>query len=178
MPPALLQKRLSSLSFYVKRAAESIISLSSPISLDSQNGAWSASQKRKIPTEKVDPEANFKWFSRYSDIGLIVPIQITQQGLTHIKLDCIDEIDTVNQCFHVNELGWFNFYGQTLQDDLIKHKTAFKSAKDIMIAACCGHQWIGSDRTYHRTLSLRELLLTSVINWQQLNKPLPITKTS
>ncbi|WP_111977053.1 hypothetical protein [Algibacillus agarilyticus] len=173
----LLTKRLSSLSFYIKRAAELLISLSSPLQLDSQNGTWSAPQKRMIPSLKIAEKHNDSWFSRYAVMGLIIPIEKTVKDITCIRLDCIDEINHELKQFHVNEHGWFYFNGLPVKTaPTYTRIRACKALKDIMIAACCGHQWIATDKTYHRTLTLRELLLTSVINWSNLHKPLAINR--
>ncbi len=169
--PKALRRRLSSLPFYIKRAAESLLCLDNPLQLDSQNGTWSTNQKRKSPSFKITLEQNRLWFEKNIAIGLIIAVEVIEQGVSSLRLDCIDEIDTDLARFHVNEQGWFDYFGCQVDGDEL-NKRAIKSSKDVICAACCGHQWIGIDKTYQRTLSLRELLLSTVINWTKLNKPL------
>ncbi|KMT65396.1 hypothetical protein [Catenovulum maritimum] len=168
--PDMLKKRLNSLPFYIKRAAESLLSLENPLSLDTQNGTWSAKQKRKSPTEKITIEMNQKWLTDYAQVGLIVPVVIIEHGHCHFRLDCIDLIKEGR--IRLNEHGWFTFDGQQLSDTPKPHKAIYKATREVMTAAACGHQWIGTDTTFPRTLTLRELLLTTVINWTNLNKPM------
>ncbi|MCU4676905.1 hypothetical protein N7931_14825 [Catenovulum sp. 2E275] len=172
LSPEYVAKRLSSLPFYIKRAAEAILSLENPLTLDAQNGTWSAKQKRKSPADKITPEQNQSWLEKNAQLGLVVVVIIYEKGQTHFRLDCIDVIE--GNKIRLNEHGWFNFSGNYLESSLVE-KRLIKSTKDIMTAACCGHQWIGNDMTFPRTLTLRELLLTTVINWTNLNKPLALT---
>ncbi len=170
--PDYVAKRLSSLPFYIKRAAEAILSLDNPLTLDAQNGTWSAKQKRKSPAEKIDLQSNQTWFVKNAQLGLVVVIVVKEVGQIHYRLDCIDVIE--HNKIRLNEHGWFNFNGECLESNQVE-KRLVKSNKDIMTAACCGHQWIGNDTTLPRTLTLRELLLTTVINWSNLNKPMALS---
>ncbi|NTS78068.1 hypothetical protein HR060_14505 [Catenovulum sp. SM1970] len=181
LPAEQLAKRMASLPFYIKRAAESLISLDNPLELDTQNGTWSAKQKKIHPADKITEQENQAWLAKYVCLGLVLPVCIVEKGVTQFRLDSVDEINNKDQRFHLNEQGWFYFSGKQCEQSqsefgeqlgLHQQKKAFKSTKDIISAACCGHQWIASDRTFQRALSLRELLLTSVINWKHLNQPL------
>ncbi|MER2491981.1 hypothetical protein [Catenovulum sediminis] len=170
--PERLRKRLTSLPFYIKRAAESLIALENPLTLDTQNGTWSSKQKRRCPADKIDDELNGKWLSRNAQIGLIVPVKVVDTGVVCFKLDCIDAVS--DEKIRLNEHGWFALNGHCLEQ-CDEDKRVLKANKDTMSAAACGHQWIGGDMTFPRTLTLRELLLTTVINWPNLNKPMPLT---
>ncbi|WP_017444928.1 hypothetical protein [Gayadomonas joobiniege] len=167
-----LKKRLQSLPFYIKRAAETLLSLDNPLTLDTQNGTWSNKQRRRCPADKIDSEQNRLWLQKNAQIGLLVPVVKTLQGETSIRLDCIDALD--ENKVRLNEHGWFDEYGQCLQPTE-GEKRLLRANKDLISAAACGHQWIGQDATLPRTLSLRELLLTTNINWKNLNKPKPLS---
>lgn len=168
-PLEKLKKRLQSLPFYIKRAAESLIALDNPLHLDTQNGTWSSKQKRKCPADKVSDEENKHWLVKNAQIGLIVPVLVTNKGESSLKLDCIDAIDVDR--IRLNEHGWFDFSG-ACQEDTVEYKRLLRANKELVCAAASGHQWIGKDPTLPRTLSLRELLLTTTLNWRNLNKPI------
>ncbi|EWH08664.1 hypothetical protein DS2_16339 [Catenovulum agarivorans DS-2] len=169
LEPPRLSKRLAALPFYIKRAAESLLSLENPLQLDTQNGTWSGKQKRRNPAEKLTDEQIATWLDRYAQIGLIVPVLINDNGITWYRLDCIDAISEGK--LRLNEHGWFGLDGACIDNP---NKRIVKANKETMTAACCGHSWIGGDITFPRTLTLRELLLSSTINWANLHKPLKI----
>ena len=169
LEPSRLSKRLAALPFYIKRAAESLMSLENPLQLDTQNGTWSGKQKRRNPAEKITADMTFEWLDKYAQIGLILPVLVNENGVTWYRLDCIDA--TSDGKVRLNEHGWFNLNGQSLDSVNLK---IVKANKETMTAACCGHSWIGGDTTFPRTLTLRELLLSSTINWPNLNKPMKI----
>lgn len=172
LSPAQLAKKLTSLPFYIKRAAEAVLLLENPLKLDAQNGTWSAKQKRKSPADKITSNINQTWLQKNVQIGLILPVVISDIGQVHYRLDCIDVIQADK--VRLNEHGWFNFLGESLESNSVDKKL-LKASKEIMVSACCGHQWIGNDITFPRTLSLRELLLTTVVNWPNLSKPMQLT---
>jgi len=101
---------------------------------------------------------------------LIVPVYNEQLTLEQIVLDSVDEVDSVGERLHCNEHGWFSFNGTPLQHDNVS-KFLLKPNKAIITAASCGHQWLNNAKKAPRVLSLRELLLTSRLNWQNFAKP-------
>ena len=86
-------------------------------------------------------------------------------------VDSVDEVDPHNQRLHCNEHGWFSFSGTPLSAQN-SDKFVLKPSKAIMVAACCGHQWLNGAKTSPRRLCLRELLLASRLNWHNFAKPL------
>ncbi len=168
---ANLPKRLKSLPFYVREAANLLLQYPSPLTLDAQNACWLHSQAKFCPVPHVDEsEGCFKYYDKYSKLGLLVPIYSLQHGLEQILIDSIDEIDLDGHRVHCNEHGWFAMAGWAQEPDNL-HKLLLKPSKAIMTAACCGHQWRNSERKTPRLLTLREMLLASRLNWQNFAKP-------
>lgn len=166
-----LPKRLKSLPFYVREAANLLLQHPSPLTLDAQNACWLHSQAKLCPIPHVDEsEGCFKYYDKYSKLGLLVPIYSLQQGLEQILIDSIDEIDSAGHRVHCNEHGWFAMAGWAQEPDNL-HKLLLKPSKAIMTAACCGHQWRNAERKTPRLLTLREMLLASRLNWQNFAKP-------
>lgn len=172
----LLQKRLAALPYYIKRAAEHICDLNTPLDLDSQNGSWISNQAVKPISSKVDEEKTQHFYSRYAQMALVTPISVLHSGIEQIVLDSIDEIDFANERLHCNEHGWFKFNGHYIESTSVLSKTLLKPSKASMSAACCGHQWLNQRRTSPRLLSLREMLLATRVNWRQFSKLVPIKK--
>ncbi|MBU1619497.1 MAG: hypothetical protein KJ556_09870 [Gammaproteobacteria bacterium] len=173
MPPeflASLQKRLASLPFYIRRAASSILSHKSPLEIDSQNASWTGRQGPRCPAKEQGIEQIEQFYLKHNKLALIVPVYQNQQSLETIFLDSVDEIDLVGLRLHCNEHGWFSFNGTPITDEN-SDKFLLKPTKSLMTAACCGHQWLNSERKSPRVLSLRELLLASRLNWQNFAKP-------
>lgn len=166
-----LPKRLKSLPFYVREAANLLLQYPSPLTLDAQNACWLHSQAKQCPVPHVDEsEACFKYYDKHSKLGLLVPIYSLHQGLEQILIDSIDEIDNEGHRVHCNEHGWFAMAGWAQEPDNL-HKLLLKPSKAIMTTACCGHQWRNSERKTPRLLTLREMLLASRLNWQNFAKP-------
>ncbi len=174
-PPAQfvsLQAKLSSLPFYVRKAASYILQQTSPLSLDSQNASWYSKQTARCPAGKQQADPIAPFYLKAAKPGLIVPVYQTRLTQETIILDSVDEVDEVNQRLHCNQQGWFGFSGTPLQHEN-SDSFLLKPGKAIMIAACCGHQWLNQEKTLPRSLSLRELLLASRLNWQNFSRPLP-----
>lgn len=171
---ATMQKRLASLPYYIKRAAEHIAELYTPLDLDSQNGSWLGNQSAKPFSVKAIPEKTFDYYQQHAKMALIVPIAISHYGIEQIRLDTIDELDHDAKRLHCNQHGWFAFDGQEINPNPLYQKTLLKLGKPVVAAACCGHQWLNLHKTTPRLLSLREMLLASRINWQQFHKLLPV----
>lgn len=170
-----LQARLASLPFYIPKAASYILQQQSPLSLDSQNASWFSRQAGVCPARKQQADPIAQFYQKAAKPGLIVPVYITRLAQESILLDSIDEVDYARQQIHCNEHGWFAFSGTPLQAEN-SDKFLLKPDKAIMTAACCGHQWLKSDKNTPRTLSLRELLLASRLNWRNFARPQPAPK--
>jgi hypothetical protein len=172
----LLKKRLGSMSFYIKKAAEHISELYTPLDLDSQNGSWISAQSVKPHSLKIQQDKTELFYTEHAKMALVIPISVSHYGIEQIVLDTIDEIDLENGQVHCNEHGWFKLSGHQKVDSNIYYKLLLKPNKAIMAAACCGHQWLNQRRTSPRLLSLREMLLASRINWQHFSKLLTLKK--
>ncbi|MBU2919106.1 MAG: hypothetical protein ACJAZB_001722 [Psychrosphaera sp.] len=171
-----LKKRLGSMAFYIKKAAEHISELYTPLDLDSQNGSWISAQSVKPHSIKAQPDKTRIFYLEHAKMALVVPISVSHYGIEQIVLDTIDEIDLDNDQIHCNEHGWFTLSGHEQSKSTIYTKSLLKPSKAIMAAACCGHQWLNQRRTSPRLLSLREMLLASRINWRQFSKLLTLKK--
>ena len=169
-----MKKRLGSLPYYIKRAAEHISDLYIPLELDSQNGSWFASQSGKPFSTKIDQTKTHDFYHKHAQMALVVPVSIFHYGIEQVVLDTIDEIDAQNEQLHCNQHGWFSFDGQQKPDNRVYVKHLLKPGKPVMSAACCGHQWLNQRKTTPRLLSLREMLLASRINWRHFHKLLPL----
>lgn len=164
----VLQKRIASLPYYIKKAAEHIVELYVPMDLDSQNGSWLYTQSTKPFSEKQKSESVEAFYCQHAKMALVVPIAITHYGIEHIVLDSIDEIE--KERVHCNQHGWFSMSGEHETDSTVGNKYLLKPIKATMTAACCGHQWLNGKKTSSRLLSLREMLLATRINWKQFSK--------
>ncbi|GAB2697065.1 hypothetical protein [Aliiglaciecola aliphaticivorans] len=164
----LLQRRLSGLPYHIKNAAEYLLAQDYPIQVDIHNGSWQAKQTAKCVSSKYDPEKTFVWFSNYVRMGLPSPIYMSDMGVETVELDSVDRIDQEQHKLHFNKHGWFNFNGAYLgeYEHSLQSKTLLIPNKSNITAACCGHSWNHKGKTIPRTLSLRELLLSTTINWK------------
>jgi hypothetical protein len=165
---SLLKRRLSGLSYHIKRAAEHLLQNSAPIQVDTHNASWQSKQAAKCMVNKVSNEKTALWYQQHIKIGIAVPVYLNEMGIEYFELDSIDRIDANNQTFHVNKHGWFHFSGKNLQDDTQDHfkKLVLQPTKGAVTAACCGHSWNHKGRSQPRSLSLREILLSTTINWK------------
>lgn len=164
----LLQRRLSGLSHHIKRAAEHLLLKPTPLNVDLHNASWQARQAARCMASGADPKRTADWFYKHARFGLPVPVFETDMGLQHIELDSIDRIDNQTQRIHLNKHGWFYFSGEQVNADVnaIRHKRLLQPGKATLTAACCGHRWSHKGKAGPRALSLRELLLSSTINWK------------
>lgn len=164
----LLQRRLSGLPYHIKNAAEYLLDHSAPIEVDVHNGSWQAKQPAKCVVNKKDTEKTESWFHSFASMGLPVPVYVNEIGIESIELDSIDRIEQDNHRVHVNKHGWFNFDGSF--DGELSHshqkKVLLLPNKSNHVAACCGHTWNHKGKAVPRALSLRELLLSTKINWK------------
>ncbi len=170
-----VQVRLQSLPYYITRTAHSMTQViaqgKSPLQLDCQNASWSAKQGKQIPLSgqeaKQDNQNIYAWYlTGKVTVGLVVPVQIGQ----HIILDCIDRLDLNKQRLRTNVGGWFDLTSQN-SETLVLDKRLLKPNKKVMLAACAGHCWQGNNKLMPIIPSLRELLLSCSINWQNFKKP-------
>lgn len=163
---SLLQRHLRGLPHHIKRAAEKLLAHPSPLTIDIHNGTWQYKQAGKAPTS--DAVSTAKWFDKWAKPGLPVAVYKQSLAIQSVELDSIDRIDTANQRLHINKHGWYKMSGQA--DTSSEHRYAdsllLKPTKVGFAAACCGHRWNGKGKISPRPLSLRELLLSTSINWK------------
>jgi hypothetical protein len=170
--PSLLKRRLGGLTHHVKKAAEYLVANPTPLGVDAHNGSWQFKQALKCPAKNQSPQATQTWFEQKTTVGLPVSVRIKYHDHEHLELDCVDKIDTKNQTLHLNRFGWFSFDGTFIDDDTmhseanISEVVLIKPCKKTMTAACSGHCWNHKGKLSPRALSLRELLLSTLINWK------------
>lgn len=168
----LLQRRLAGLSHHIKNAAENLLNHTAPIDVDIHNASWRGKQTAKSVISKHNPEKTNEWFNSYARMGLPVPVHICDATQQYVELDSIDRIDAAAQRLHLNKHGWFSFAGQALLSKSETNQNPNISATLLLpnraniIAACCGHSWNHNGRADPRALELRELLLSTTINWK------------
>ncbi len=170
--PILLKRKLSGLSYHIKNAAEFLINEPTPIDVDVHNGTWKSKQAGKCPAAKLvanDDEITkaSHWFKQHHYHGAVICVYINNYGNEHIELDSIDMYTNPVSKLHTNKHGWFALNGGSLEK-LKTHVThrLVKPNKAILSAACSGHTWNTKGKSTPRALSLRELLLSTNINWK------------
>lgn len=166
---SLLKRRLAGLSHHIKRAAEQLLTNSSPINVDVHNGSWQSKQAGKCIADKISAEKNHSWFHQHAKMGIPVPVYSMDLGIEKLELDSIDKIEHKSQELHLNKHGWFSFDGEPLDAKQSHYATKrlLLPNKTTMSAACSGHTWNHKGKAQPRTLSLRELLLSTTINWKK-----------
>ena len=165
-----VQGRLKSLSYYVNRTANAMTQIKAqgktPLNLDTQNASWSAKQAAKLSlTGQAEEEVSSWYLAADLVLGLVVPILKDE----HVFLDCIDRIDKDKKRFRTNASGWLSLE----VNEQLSSKTPIrllKPNKRIMISACAGHNWQNGHKVSPIIPSLRELLLSCAINWQNFHK--------
>lgn len=165
--PALLKRKLSGLTYHIKNAAEFLLNHPTPIEVDVHNGSWKSKQANKCPARNIDLDKNTAWFSQHLYHGAVICVYHNDFGNEHIELDSVDIMTDDATGFHANKHGWFEFDGSSrdsLNDNQLVH--VVKPSKAILSAACSGHTWNSKGKTSPRALSLRELLLSTNINWK------------
>lgn len=170
-----VQVRLKSLPYYISRTAHAMTQVvednKSPLSLDYQNANWSAKQSKKMPLAgqetTVERESIIEWYLQdVIAVGLVVPVLLTD----HIILDCIDRIDLDKCRIRTNVGGWFSLSKDDITREVQGNKRLLKPNKKIMTSACIGQCWQGNVQQRPIIPSLRELLLSCSINWQNFTK--------
>ncbi|MCV2883334.1 hypothetical protein OE749_01315 [Aestuariibacter sp. AA17] len=161
-----LQHKLTNLSKHVKRTADHLLNANAPINVDIHNASWQAKQVAKCPASDWDAAKTESWFIKHASMGIAVPVYVNNNGVEHIELDSIDRIDQHQSRLHCNKFRWFHFNGQPANESASTLKRVLHPTKSTMVAACCGHVWNHKGRAQPRPLTLRELLLSSTINWK------------
>ena len=163
--PALLKRKLKGLTHHIKNATTHLLAGEAPISVDVHNGSWQSKQSAKCPLSSQTPDRSMQWYAHVAKLGDIVPVYIESLGMQHIELDCIDIMQSDR--LHLNKFGWFSKSGEYF--DIVPKQAKYrllKPTKSILSAACAGHCWNVRGKTIPRALSLRELLLSTDIDWK------------
>ena len=162
----LLQRRLQSLPYHVKNAARGMLESDAPYTLDIQNASWQAPQKRQLTISAGQASKLDKWLSRQARLGDAVAIADLHGPIRQVRLDSIDRIDKQQRRVHCNMHGWFDFTGRCFEAN--PHATELYLLKpDVsnLAPALCDHQWNHKGKVDPRTLSLREVLLATTIDF-------------
>lgn len=162
---ALLKRKLKGLSYHVRNASMLMLDNNAPMSVDVHNGSWQAKQAGKCPLTYQETDKVIKWYRDNSRYGAVVAVYVEHLGEQHIELDTVDRI--VSDRLHLNHFGWFSKTGEYFE--IIPKQTRYlllKPSKSVMTAACCGHRWTPRGKAIPRALSLRELLLSTDIDWK------------
>jgi len=164
----ILKRRLSGLPHHVRSVARYLVANPTPLSIDTHNGSWYSKQAGKCPGLKNDEEKTLAWFLKHADYGVVLPVFVQSLEGMHIELDSIDKVDADNNRIHVNRHGWFLYNGSQYAENAAIHdeKQLSKPTKAVMTAACCGHAWNYKSKISPRSLSLREMRLSTQINWK------------
>ncbi|QGX60918.1 hypothetical protein [Alteromonas mediterranea] len=171
---SILKRRMGGLPYHVQSVARFMVSQNSPspLQVDTHNGSWYAKQPAKCPGLNQDSENCINWYRKHMAYGLIVPVLIHSiEGLT-IELDSIDMFNASEGKVHLNKHGWFNVARSLLsranetKEAALNAITLLKPTKAIMSSACSGHVWNYKTRTMPRALSMREMRLSTQINWK------------
>ncbi|MBR9896822.1 MAG: hypothetical protein GYB16_10610 [Gammaproteobacteria bacterium] len=182
---SLLKRRMGGLPYHVKAIARHMVnnealSNPSPLRVDTHNGSWYAKQSAKCPgiNHLDDSEKRESWYRKNAKYGLVVPVLVLNIEGTHIELDSIDMVNQDNTQLHLNKNGWFANTGEcihstTQPDDdsastalSVERKILLRPSKAIVTAACCGHAWSFKSKRSPRALTLREMRLSTQLNWK------------
>ncbi|MCW8832963.1 MAG: HAD hydrolase family protein, partial [Colwellia sp.] len=104
-------------------------------------------------------------------LGLVVPVLAED----HIIIDCIDGVDAEKNRLRTNVSGWLSLTSaEEKATDAKPARRLLKPNKKVMLAACAGHRWQSCQSKKLRPIipSLRELLLSCSINWQNFHQVL------
>ena len=165
----LIQGRLKSLPYYVKRTAHLMTQAKTPLQLDTQNASWSAKQAGHMPLSGQDIESVNEWYlSTPLSHGLVVPLYCQ----SYIALDSIDRVDLDKQRFRTNAHGWFYLSSSQVENNHVDKIKLLKPNKRVMTAACTGHCWLNAHKANPIIPSMRELLLSCAINWRNFKQPI------
>lgn len=166
---AMLQGRIKSLPYYVKRTAYLMAQTNSPLDLDVQNATWSAKQALSMPLSGQEVANVNAWYLSLNLVpGLVVPVATP----THIVLDSIDRIDDKNSRFRTNLHGWFSLIADNSGSSDNENLRLLKPNKRVMTAACTGHAWLNEHKINPVIPTLREMLLSCAIDWRNFKRPI------
>ena len=163
--PGLLKRKLKGLTHHIKNATMHLLDGKAPIQVDVHNGSWQSKQSAKCPLGTQSPDKTLMWYAHTAKPGYIVPVYVEELGEQHIELDCIDIMAADR--LHLNKFGWFSKTGEYF--DIVPKQAKYlllKPTKSVITAACAGHRWRATGKTIPRALSLRELLLSTEIDWK------------
>ncbi|RWU12267.1 hypothetical protein EGC76_03500 [Pseudidiomarina gelatinasegens] len=161
---SLLQRRLQSVPYYVQNAARGMLESDAPYTLDVQNASWQTPQKKHLTVSSTQASKLQRWLSRSARLGDTVPIFDLQSAIQQVRLDSIDRIDKAQHRVHCNMHGWFNFEGKCLETGSDQLWLLRPDATNLA-PAFCGHQWSHKGRIDPRTLTLREVLLATTVDF-------------
>ncbi|BFT29400.1 hypothetical protein D210916BOD24_05760 [Alteromonas sp. D210916BOD_24] len=182
---SLLKRRMGGLPYHVKAIARYMVDSTtsinpSPLESDTHNGSWYAKQPSKCPgiNHLDDMDKREAWYKKYAEYGLVVPVLVLNMEGAHIELDSIDMVNQNNTQLHLNKCGWFSNTGDFIHSNAIaedevnscalsmENKILLRPVKSIMTSACCGHTWSFKSKRSPRSLTLREMRLSTQINWK------------
>lgn len=165
---SILRRRLAGLPHHIRSVARFLVTHSSPLEIDAHNGSWFTKQPGKCPGETQQDEKKQVWFTKNSSYGLVVPVMINTLEGKSIELDSIDNVNTKGNSIHTNKHGWFVTTGRKLDQDTdgFTTKLLLKPTMAIMASACSGHTWRHKSKSAPRALSLREMRLSTQIDWK------------
>lgn len=168
----LTQQKIRGLSHHIRRAAHFMARQKPPLTLDSHNAAWLAKQHGKCPASKVTEQDTQTWLKQYATPGLVTCVLVANYDAVHIELDSIDRVLMNEGLVHVNKYRWFTFQGDA-KDGSTEYSSlrVIKPTKALVTAACCGHRWNHRGKMSPRTLTLRELLLATTLDWKYFRRP-------
>jgi hypothetical protein len=175
----LMKRRLAGLTHHIKRVAEQLLqNQQSSMTVDIHNASWQAKQSATCVASRIKPEQTQDWALQNAQYGMPVPVHVQFLGTDYIELDSIDRIDQQDNKLHLNKNRWFTYDGSADKQDTNQTaptltqplKRLLKPTPSSLIAACCGHSWNHRGRTQPRVLPLRELMLSTAINWKAPHK--------
>lgn len=166
-----LRSKLKSLSYYIRRAAEGMMAADPPLEMDIHNASWSTKQANQCPALKPTAQDVASWLNINAHPGVPVVVHVQEFGRQYLVLDCINLVQKSQQKLMLNRFGWFSFQGESLEGEEQIEIRLVKPSKTTIGAACCGHVWGHKGKLSPRTLPLREILLTAIINWRNFAKP-------
>ncbi|HET8817534.1 MAG TPA: hypothetical protein VFM61_08820 [Pseudidiomarina sp.] len=164
-----LQRRLKSVPYYVQQAARGMLEQSFPLELDQQNASWQAPQKARLNFTEAQRKKLQTWLIKQARLGVVTVVYDFNQTQQRVVLDSIDRIDAAKRRVHLNQYGWFDYDGKSLEIDdagYLNWQLARPDAQSLT-PALCGHQWNHKGKTEPRTLSLREVLLATTLKWEK-----------
>jgi hypothetical protein len=182
---SILRRRLAGLPHHIRSVARYLIDNNSPLDIDPHNGSWFIKQPGKCPGISQAIDKKYQWYREYADYGLVVPICITTLEGMHIELDSIDSVNHTTNTLHTNKHGWFSLDGEVAHSEIepsqynteedapcitdanaVLKRQLLKPTTAIMASACSGHMWRHKSKGAPRALSLREMRLSTHINWK------------